>query len=343
MATRRKKPDATDTEPPEEARPDTTATPLLVEDGKLLPPEVVFTAEKLLRWLEGLAEKHNKGKMHDNAWSYVQACKEQDVTTGKEILEMPESWLAEEGFLLPHMAIIRAAIGNEEVTTPAKANRFANPAGMSTPATSTMSGGSADSAMLSVLTEIVKESRESMATMQRSHEKAAADQAKAAADLSLKAIQAVSTSNAKIAVQPATLNCGANGLSPSPADVFAFLEDIKTRYNAIFNGIRAFIVRILRDPTGSVMDFQAGLNEDERKALYVCINEKIPRALLRTIWDTSDLDGAGLLHALLQHAINPGDKSVELKRATKFFVDTGAMTKHQNFQGDGPLELNQLN
>ena len=33
----RKKPDATDTEPPEEARPDTTATPLLVEDGKLLP------------------------------------------------------------------------------------------------------------------------------------------------------------------------------------------------------------------------------------------------------------------------------------------------------------------
>jgi len=49
------------------------------------------------------------------------------------------------------------------------------------------------------------------------------------------------------------------------------------------------------------------LNEDERKALYVCINEKIPRALLRTIWDTSDLDGAGLLHALLQHAINPCD------------------------------------
>jgi hypothetical protein len=136
------------------------------------------------------------------------------VTTGKEILELPEYWLAEKGFRLTHMAIIRAAIGNEEVRTPAKTNRFANPAGMSTPATSTMSGGSADSAMLSVLTEIVKESRESMATMQRSHEEAAADQAKAAADLSLKAIQAVSTSNAKIAVQPATLNCGANGLSP---------------------------------------------------------------------------------------------------------------------------------
>ena len=53
----RKKPDATDTEPPEEARPDTTATPLLVEDGKLLSPDVEFTAETLLRWLEGLADK----------------------------------------------------------------------------------------------------------------------------------------------------------------------------------------------------------------------------------------------------------------------------------------------
>ena len=30
----KKKPDATDTEPPDDARPDTTATPLLVEDGK---------------------------------------------------------------------------------------------------------------------------------------------------------------------------------------------------------------------------------------------------------------------------------------------------------------------
>ncbi len=127
-----------------------------------------------------------------------------------------------------------------------------------------MSGGSADSAiMLSGLAEIMKESRESLATMQMNHEKAAVEQAKAAADLSLKAIQAVSTSNAKIAVQPATLNCGANGLNPSPADVFAFLEDIKARYNAIFNGIRAFIVRIIRDPTGSVLEFQACLTEDE--------------------------------------------------------------------------------
>ncbi len=59
----REKPDATDTEPPEEVRPATTATPLLVEDGKLLPPDVAFTAEKLLRWLEGLADKHKKEKM----------------------------------------------------------------------------------------------------------------------------------------------------------------------------------------------------------------------------------------------------------------------------------------
>ena len=52
----RKKPDATDTEPPEEARPDTTATPLIVDDGKLLPLDVAFTAEQLLRWLEGVAK-----------------------------------------------------------------------------------------------------------------------------------------------------------------------------------------------------------------------------------------------------------------------------------------------
>jgi len=146
------------------------------------------------------------------------------------------------------VAIIRAAIGTEEVRTPAKANRFANPFGTTTPATSSMSGATGDSAVLSGLAEIMKESRESLVEMQKSHERAAADQAKAAADLSIKAIQAVSASNAKIAVQPATLNCGANGLTPSPADVFAFLEDIKTRYNAIFNGIRAFIARIIRDP-----------------------------------------------------------------------------------------------
>ena len=38
------------------------------------------------------------------------------------------------------------------------------------------------------------------------------------------------------------------------------------------------------------------------------------------------------------HAINPGDMSVGIKRATKFYVDTGAPTKHQNFQ-EAHLEL----
>ena len=284
----RKKPDATDTEPPEEARPDTTATPLLVEDGKLLPPEVEFTAVTLLRWLEGLGQK--KPQLKARAWEYVQALVEQDVTNGQEILEIQESWWEKNNFPLTHVAMIRAAIGTEEAVTPTRVNRFTNPnpQGMNTPANSSMSGVSAESVLLSTVAELMK-----------SHEKVAADQAKAAAELSIKAIQAVSASTAKIAVQPATLNCGANGITPSPSDVFAFLEDVKTRYNAILNGIRAFLVRIISDPTGTISEFQACLNEDERKALYVCINEKIPRALLRSIWDTSKLDGAGLVFVSL--------------------------------------------
>ena len=85
-------------------------------------------------------------------------------------------------------------------------------------------------------------------------------------------------------------------------------------------GTRAFLRRLIRDPTGSASDFKAFLNEDERKALYVNINEKIPRALLRSLWPTNELDGTGLLHALLQHAINPADMSITLKRATKYYV-----------------------
>ena len=111
----RKKPDATDTEPPEEARPDTTATPLLVEDGKLLPPEVEFTAVTLLRWLEGLGQK--KPQLKARAWEYVQALVEQDVTNGQEILEIQESWWEKNNFPLTHVAIIRASIGTEGVLT----------------------------------------------------------------------------------------------------------------------------------------------------------------------------------------------------------------------------------
>ena len=119
----KKKPDATDTEPPDDARPDTTATPLLVEDGKLLPPEVEFTAVTLLRWLEGLGQK--KPQLKARAWEYVQALVEQDVTNGQEILEIQESWWDKNNFPLTHVAIIRAAIGTEEVLTPGKVNRFA--------------------------------------------------------------------------------------------------------------------------------------------------------------------------------------------------------------------------
>ena len=89
--------------------------------------------------------------MHDNAWTYVQALVEQDVTNGKELLEIQESWWEKNHFPLAHVAIIRAAIGNEEVRCGHLLRQipmFANPAGMTTPATSTMSGGSADSAIV---------------------------------------------------------------------------------------------------------------------------------------------------------------------------------------------------
>ena len=68
----------------EEARPDTTGTPLLVEDGKLLSPDVKFTAVALCRWLEYLAEKHAKLKMSEGAWGYVLAVVgEEYITPGR--------------------------------------------------------------------------------------------------------------------------------------------------------------------------------------------------------------------------------------------------------------------
>ena len=331
----KKKPDVADTDPPEEARPDTTTTPLLVEDGKLLSPDVEFTAETLLRWLEGLADKKKKPQMRERAWKYVTAIVDAEYNTAQELLSITDSWWEKHGTLESHVDLIRASIGIDEPRTPLKANRFANPQGMTTPATSSMSGGSADSVVLSEVAKIMKESRDSMADMQKSHEKAAAEQAKTAAELSIKALQAVSASTAKIAVQPATLNCGSNGITPSPRDAIAWLEDIKGRYNAIQNGIRGFLVYILRDPTGRANDFKAKLTEVERTALYVCINEKIPRALLRSIWDPNDLDGAGLIHALLQHAIHPTDTSLKIKRASKYFVDSNkALIRCQNFQAE---------
>ena len=47
----KKKPDAVETDPPEEARPDTTTTPLLVENGKM-SPDVEFTPKELLKVFE---------------------------------------------------------------------------------------------------------------------------------------------------------------------------------------------------------------------------------------------------------------------------------------------------
>ena len=66
------KPDVVDTEPPDEARPETTATPLLVENGKV-SPDVEFTPTQLLKVFECLADKHNKSRLHDAAWGIVQA------------------------------------------------------------------------------------------------------------------------------------------------------------------------------------------------------------------------------------------------------------------------------
>ena len=174
------------------------------------------------------------------------------MTNGQEILEIQESWWEKNHFPLTHVAMIRAAIGTEEVLTPSKVNRFANPQGMNTPvnrftnpqgmntpANSSMSGGSAESILLSTVAELMK-----------SHEKVAAEQAKAAAALSLQTIKAVSVSHEKIAVQPAALNCGANGLTPSPADMNSWIEEMSTKHNLI-TGTRAFLRRLLRDLTRS--------------------------------------------------------------------------------------------
>ena len=185
----KKKPDVVDTDPPEEARPDTTTTPLLVENGKVCP-DVEFTPEELLKVFEYQATKHNRPRMHEAAWGIVQAIEKEDFITGAEILDIPPAWWEKKDIAQGHVNLIRAVFGNAErlnvFGTPIKA-----PPGLNTPATSSMSGASGDSEMMfSGLAEIMKESRVSLYEMQRTHEKAAADQAKAAAELSLRAIQA---------------------------------------------------------------------------------------------------------------------------------------------------------
>ena len=44
------------------------------------------------------------------------------------------------------------------------------------------------------------------------------------------------------------------------------------------------------------------------------------------------------MHALLQHAINPADITITLKRATKYYVDTKALGQIKKFQAEH-LEL----
>ena len=50
----REKPDTTDTEPPDEARPDTTATSLTPIEGTLTSPAVKFTTKELPNQIEHL-------------------------------------------------------------------------------------------------------------------------------------------------------------------------------------------------------------------------------------------------------------------------------------------------
>ena len=84
----------------------------------------------------------------------------------------------------------------------------------------------------------------------------------------------------------------------------AWLEDIKARFNAIQNDIRAFVAGLIRDPRGSASDFKARLTEAENIALYVCINEKIPKSLKTMIWPSQVQEGTGLLQVYCMHCCN---------------------------------------
>ena len=78
-----------------------------------LSPAVKFTAVTLCRWLEYLADKHEKLKMGENAWDYVLAVVGEEYNTGQELLPtcIPAEWWKEHGFLRSHWELIRASIG----------------------------------------------------------------------------------------------------------------------------------------------------------------------------------------------------------------------------------------
>ena len=192
----KKKPDVVDTEPPEEARPDTTATPLLVENGKV-SPDVEFTPTQLLKVFEYLADKHNKSRLHDAAWGIVQAIDTEDYTTGAEILDIDPAWWEKTAIAQAHVRLIRAVFGNVErltvfgtpvKATPGYVTPGHGPAGLSTPANSSMSGPSADSIMMATaIAKLLEDSSERMSTMQHQQAIMNAELAKTQAELNLKA------------------------------------------------------------------------------------------------------------------------------------------------------------
>ena len=94
----------------------TTATPLLVENGKV-SPDVEFTPTQLLKVFEYLADKHNKSRLHDAAWGIVQAIDTEDYTTGAEILDIDPAWWEKKAIALGHVRLIRALFGNAERLT----------------------------------------------------------------------------------------------------------------------------------------------------------------------------------------------------------------------------------
>ena len=74
----------------------------------------------------------------------------EEYNTAQELLGIPDSWSDTHHALKSHVGLIRASIVIEEIRAPVKANRFANPQGITTPAnSSSMSGVSTDSAVLS--------------------------------------------------------------------------------------------------------------------------------------------------------------------------------------------------
>ena len=134
----------------------------------------------------------------------VQAIDTEDYTTGAEILDIDPAWWEKKAIALGHVRLIRAVFGNAErltvFGTPVRATPGHVPAGLSTPANSSMSGPSADSIMMTTaIAKLLEDSSERMSTMQHQQAIMNAELAKTQAELNLKAIAAVSASSAKLA------------------------------------------------------------------------------------------------------------------------------------------------